>query len=44
MCPMTVATMIATKEESLMNYEMVKHHLVDVDWEFNKGTLATYGD
>ncbi|MBT3350053.1 MAG: hypothetical protein HOC91_16065 [Nitrospinaceae bacterium] len=36
--------MSGTKEESLMNYEMVKHHLDDVNWEFNKGTLATYGD
>ena len=33
-----------TKEENLMNYEMVKHHLQDVEWEFNRGTLASYGD
>jgi len=36
--------MSGTKEESLMTNEMVKHHLAHVDWEFNKGTLATYGD
>jgi len=33
-----------TKEEGLMNYEMVKHHLGDVEWEFDRGTLASYGD
>jgi Asp/Glu/hydantoin racemase len=32
------------KESTLMNFEMVKPHLEDVEWEHSNGPLATYGD
>ena len=32
------------KEIRLMNYEMVKEHLTDVDWDLHHGATASYGD
>ena len=32
------------KETRLMNYENIKHHLADVEWDLHPGALATYGD
>jgi Asp/Glu/hydantoin racemase len=32
------------KEQRLMNYNNVKHLLEDVDWDFDPGPLAPYGD
>ncbi len=32
------------KEKVLMNYQMVKHLLDDVDWDLDLGPLAPYGD
>ena len=32
------------KEVRLMNYDMVKDHLGDVDWDLHHGATATYGD
>ena len=32
------------KEKRLMNYEMVKHLLDDIEWDFHPGPPSTYGD
>ena len=32
------------KEQRLMNYENVKHLLEDVEWDYDPGPLAPYGD
>ena len=32
------------KETMLMNFENVQHLLEDVEWELDRGPLATYGD
>ncbi len=32
------------KEKRLMNYDMVKENLEDVEWEVHPGALAAYGD
>ncbi len=32
------------KEKLLANYDNVKHHLEDVEWDLHPGAIATYGD
>lgn len=32
------------KEKKMMNYEIIKDMLDDVDWDLHEGALATYGD
>lgn len=32
------------KEETLVNYQIVKHLLEEVEWDLHPGALATYGD
>ena len=32
------------KEKRLMNYEMLKHLLDDIEWDIHPGPLSTYGD
>ena len=32
------------KEERLKNYELVEHHLEDVDWDLHPGAVPLYGD
>jgi allantoin racemase len=33
-----------TREQTLMNYENVKHLLEDVEWDLHEGPMAPYGD
>ena len=42
--PYAHRTMDGPKEERLMNYNQIKHHLYDVDWDLHNGAVASYGD